>query len=62
MVDGPKGFLEAVITVFPLMAVRTCINHLIRNSLAVVLLERAQADHARSESDLPGRNRRNSGS
>ena len=33
VVDGLKGFLEAITAVFPLTRVQTCIVHLIRNSL-----------------------------
>src|SRR5215472_15608845 len=36
VVDGLKGFPEAIGTVFPLTIVQTCIVHLIRNSLAFV--------------------------
>ena len=36
VVDGLKGFPEAIGTVFPLTMVQTCIIHLIRNSLAFV--------------------------
>src|ERR1700738_2489305 len=36
VVDGLKGFPEAIGVVFPLTTVQTCIIHLIRNSLAFV--------------------------
>ena len=36
MVDGLKGFPEAIASVFPQTTVQTCIVHLIRNSLAFV--------------------------
>ena len=36
VVDGLKGFPEAIATVFPLTTVQTCIIHLIRTSLAFV--------------------------
>ena len=36
VVDGLKGFPEAIGTVFPLTTVQTCIVHLIRNSMAFV--------------------------
>jgi putative transposase len=36
VVDGLKGFPDAIGTVFPLTTVQTCIVHLIRNSLAFV--------------------------
>jgi putative transposase len=35
VVDGLKGFPEAIGTVFPVTTVQTCIVHLIRNSLAL---------------------------
>jgi transposase-like protein len=36
VVDGLKGFPEAITAVFPEAMVQTCIVHLIRNSLAFV--------------------------
>jgi hypothetical protein len=36
VVDGLKGFPEAITSVFPQTVVQTCILHLIRNSLAFV--------------------------
>ena len=36
VVDGLKGFPEAIAAVFPQTMVQTCIVHLIRNSLAFV--------------------------
>jgi transposase-like protein len=36
VVDGLKGFPEAITSVYPQMLVQTCIVHLIRNSLAFV--------------------------
>jgi len=36
VVDGLKGFPEAITSVFPQATVQTCIVHLIRNSLAFV--------------------------
>jgi putative transposase len=36
VVDGLKGFPEAITTVFPLTQIQTCIVHLIRNSLEYV--------------------------
>ena len=36
VVDGLKGFPEAITTVLPQTIVQTCIVHLIRNSLAFV--------------------------
>ena len=35
VVDGLKGFPEAITTVYPQTLVQTCIVHLIRNSLAL---------------------------
>jgi len=34
VVDGPKGFPDAIIAVFPKAAVQTCIVHLIRASMS----------------------------
>jgi len=39
VIDGLKGFPEAIATVFPLTTGQTCIIHLIRNSLAFVSLK-----------------------
>jgi transposase-like protein len=36
VIDGLKGFPEAITTAFPQTIVQTCIVHLIRNSLAFV--------------------------
>ena len=36
MVDGLKGFPEAIASVYPQTVVQTCIVHVIRNSLAFV--------------------------
>ena len=47
VVDGLKGFPEAITAVFPQTMVQTCIVHLIRNSLAFVSLEGPQGDPAR---------------
>ena len=58
VVDGLKGFPEAIASVFPQTMVQTCIVHLIRNSLAFVSLEGSQGDPARHQGDLPGRERR----
>ena len=43
VVDGLKGFPEAIAAVFPQAIVQTCIVHLIRNSHGFRLLERPQA-------------------
>ena len=61
VVDGLKGFPEAIATVFPLTTVQTCIIHLIRNSLAFVSWRDRWQNHARSEGDLSRRNRRSGG-
>jgi len=60
VVDGLKGFPEAIGTVFAQTVVQTCIIHLIRNSQLAGLrvVERSQDLHARSEGDLPGGDRR----
>ena len=58
VVDGLKGFPEAITSVFPETVVQTCIVHLIRNSLGIRLLEGPQGDPARHQGDLPGRERR----
>jgi putative transposase len=42
VIDGLKGFAEAINSVFPEMQIQTCIVHLIRNSSAAG----AQAAHA----------------
>lgn len=39
VVDGVKGFPEAIGAVYPQTMVQTCIVHLIRNSLAFVSWE-----------------------
>src|SRR4029078_12256512 len=43
VVDGLKGFPEAITSVFPQATVQTCIVHLIRNSLAFVSLKDRKA-------------------
>ena len=58
VVDGLKGFPEAIEAVFPQAAVQTCIVHLIRNSLDFVVLERPQAHRRRAAQNLPRRRRR----
>jgi transposase-like protein len=40
VVDGLKGFPEAIASVYPQTVVQTCIVHLIRNSLAFVAKDR----------------------
>jgi hypothetical protein len=49
VVDGLKGFPEAITAVFPDTIVQTCIVHLIRYSYAVRVLEGAQAHHCRAQ-------------
>jgi hypothetical protein len=43
VVDGLKGFPEAITSVFPQTVVQTCIVHLIRNSLAFVAWKERKA-------------------
>ena len=50
VVDGLKGFPEAIGTVFPLTTVQTCIIHLIRNALAFVSPAFARAGCGRTAS------------
>ena len=59
--DGLQGFPGAIEAIFPSTLVQTCIVHLIRASLAVCELERAQSDGRRAEVDLPRRERGNGG-
>jgi hypothetical protein len=49
VVDGLKGFPEAITSVFPQTVVQTCIVH---------LMERSQGDPALDQGHLPGRERR----
>ena len=70
VVDGLKGFPEAITAVFPQAQVQTCIVHLIRNSLALCCgltrpaatvprtLQGPQDGRRRAEGDLPGQGRR----
>ena len=55
VVDGLKGFPEAITTVFPDTVVQTCIVHLIRHSLQFVSWKGPQAGHASAQGNLPGR-------
>ena len=57
VVDGLKGFPEAITTVFPLASVQTCIVHLSRYCLSFCGWKERQAV-ARTQGHLPGRNRR----
>ena len=54
VVDGLKGFPEAITAVFPQATVQTCIVHLLRHSLDFCLLERSQAGRGGAERHLPG--------
>ena len=54
VVDGLKGFPEAITAVFPEAQVQTCIVHLIRSSLDFVVLQGPQGGRGGPEGDLPG--------
>ena len=58
VVDGLKGFPEAITTVFPQTLVQTCIVHLIRNSLAFVSWKDRKALLPAIKAILPRRKRR----
>ena len=70
VVDGLKGFPDAITAVFPQAQVQTCIVHLIRNSLALCrglarpaatvprTLQGPQGGRGRLEGDLQGQGRR----
>ena len=58
VVDGLKGFPDAITAVFPQAQVQTCIVHLIRNSLDVRVLQGPQGGRGGAQGDLPGRGRR----
>ena len=58
VVDGLKGFPEAINAVFPLTVIQTCIVHLIRHSLEFVVLEGPQARCSSAQGDLPSQERR----
>ncbi len=62
VVDGLKGFPEAIATVFPLTTVETCIIHLIRNSLAFVSWKERKLIMPDLKAIYRGRNPRNGGS
>ena len=51
VVDGLKGFPEAITSVFPQTVVQTCIVHL---SEQLTFIERSQGDPTLDQSDLPG--------
>ena len=58
VVDGLKGFPEAINAVFPETVVQTCIVHLIRHSLEFVSWKDRKADRRRTADDLPRQGRR----
>lgn len=58
VVDGLKGFPEAINAVFPETIIQTCVVHLIRHFAGVRLLEGSQARRAGAAHDLPGQGRR----
>ena len=55
VVDGLKGFPEAITAVFPQATVQTCIVHLLRHSLDFVSWKDRKAGRGRAEGHLPGR-------
>ena len=57
VVDGLKGFPEAIAAVFPDATVQTCIVHLLRQSLAFVAYKDRKAVAAGAEGHLPRRRR-----
>ena len=57
VVDGLKGFPEAINATFPETVVQTCIVHLLRHSMNFVM-EGSQTCRAGAEGGLPGRRRR----
>ena len=58
VVDGLKGFPEAINAVFPQTIVQTCIVHLIRHSLEFVSWKDRKPVVPALRSDLPGQGRR----
>ena len=58
VVDGLKGFPEAITAVFPEATVQTCIVHLLRQSLDFVVLQGPQGRGCGAEGHLPRRGRR----
>ena len=59
VVDGLKGFPEAIVAVFPDAMVQTCIVHLLRPSLDFVSYKQGpQAGRRGAEGDLQGAGRR----
>ena len=61
VVDGLKGFPEAITTVFPDTVVQTCIVHLIRYSMQFASWKERKPIAAGAEADLPRRERRRRG-
>ena len=55
VVDGLKGFPEAIASVYPQTVVQTCIVHLIRNSLAFVSWKNRRAILPAIKGDISGR-------
>ncbi len=53
VVDGLKGFPEAILAVFPEAQVQTCIVHLLRHSLDFVSFKDRKAVAVGAEGDLP---------
>jgi hypothetical protein len=49
VVDGLKGFREAIAAVFLLTTVQTCIIHLIRNSLAWTCIGKVESSPMSNE-------------
>jgi putative transposase len=54
VVDGLKGFPEAITSVFPKAVVQTCIVHLIRYSMPFRVLEGSKGRGRGAQADLPG--------
>ena len=55
VVDGLKGFPEAITSVFPQAVVQTCIVHLIRYSMHFAAWKERRPLAAGTQTDLPGR-------
>ncbi len=53
VVDGFKGFPEAINAVFPYTVVQTCIVHLLRGLNELCVLEGSQTDRAGAQERLP---------
>src|SRR5215471_2535877 len=58
VIDGLKGFPEAITAVFPYATVQTCIVHLLRHSLDFVSWKDPQARRRGAQGDLSGGRRR----